>query len=184
MQSFLLFSMEVEVVSFSPSQLRTVRRLCLNALSNHESLLSCSRAALKSEGVPERFLIERGWAIRGDRLAFVGSEKQARSSLDELLQPLAPSVSSFSSTNTVASAETVARVKSAVLKEEQRGGLWAFGCVFRFSVAEFARICRLPDDAGELTSALRIVAEDSEFVSQMKGKLEVTENGFVYSRTE
>ena len=112
--------MDVEVVALSPLQHMTMKRLFLNVLSGDPQFLTCNRAALKELGVPERFLIERGWAIRGAKLHFTQSQDRARSHLQELL-PVAEAAcaASVQLSPSASSPELMERIKAAMAREEK-----------------------------------------------------------------
>jgi hypothetical protein len=108
--------MDAEVVALSPVQHMTVKRLFLNVLSGDEQFLACNRATLKELGVPERFLIERGWAIRGNKLQFTQTLDKARLHLRELLPA---GERAEAATGAPVTHEVVERVAAAIAREEK-----------------------------------------------------------------
>ncbi len=116
------------MVALSPSQHATVKRLFLNVLSGDDRFLSCNRAALQEQQIPQRFLIERGWAIRGNKMTFTLSMDKARQFLQELQAtngpvpgPVAAAAPVPSEAGKAALPEVVARVKAAIQREEKVG---------------------------------------------------------------
>lgn len=169
----------------SKDQFVLVKRMVLNVLSGNERFLSVNRAAL-GKGFPERFLIERGWVIRGTKLTFNGTQEQMRTYLDELQGvELAPAGESSVGQEEAASPRLMKRLAEAIAREEKRPGVWSFPCVFRMSAAELSKMLSLDDGsntAARVASAARQLLRDGIV---MEGRLEVTEtSSFVYSRSE
>lgn len=168
----------MEVVTLSRAQVRTLERMLLNVLSGQERFRAVERSA---HGLPERFLVERGWAIRGKKMVFTGADDQARAWLAELSVPFAAGGDRKSHVPVVASEELIARVRGALVREEVRPGVFSFPCCLRFGAAEFCRMVRLEEaDVAAVESALRAVVVDARDLS---GRLEATsERTFQYSR--
>ena len=178
--------LSIESITLSSSAVVTLKRVFLNLLSGRPEWTRCQRAFLKSEQVPERFLIERKWAIRGEYLEWQGSESQARTYLEELMAGSRPSKKHLSSTSPSTAGEVspdlMQRIVEAIEREEKPPGVWSFPCVFRFSAAEFQGMFRFKDDdLGDLQATLQHAILTN--LVKTTGKLGLNgERGFIYVR--
>lgn len=167
----------------SSSAVRTLKRVFLNvaAPDREEKFTSVSREAIHSAGIPERFLLERGWIARGARLHYEGSKENAQQAVVELCRPVGEVKRENRIVREDVSEDQVAEIATRLAREEDKG-LWMFPCVFRFTVDECKKMFFEKDDltVGKLMTALERVASGN--VIKLKGMLSLTEDGFLYKR--
>ena len=173
----------MEQVALSSASLVTLKRIYLNLLSGREECRSFRRHAVKELGVPDRFLVERRWALRGERYEYQGSAEEARKDLDELLVVRPEKVEKRDApTAGAVDDQVVEQVLEAMLREERAPGVWSFGCVFRMSPTQLANMLRLTTSPVEAVDAAVRHLIENERLNDLKGTLGLEKNGFIYVR--
>merc|ERR1712137_173374 len=177
----------METVTFSTSQVLLLKRLFLNVLSGNPAYKTANRKVIKDAGV-ERFLIERKWCIRGDTMVFEGSDAEAGSFLEALiqgsLQSGTPAAAGDHPEPVTVSEADMKLLVGALEHEERPKGVFCFPCVFRVTAQELLNMLRLNDkmEVTTLHSALTVLIQEQKL--GLTGSFGIADGGkrFVYVR--